>query len=129
MKTALVILGYLKWHYGKAVFSLSSIWKNYWYFNYEFFSIRLLIRNLFDPWKRMSDSYPNSFDLKKYFQAFIANSIMRVVGLILRIAVLIIGIICHLLLITLYPIILIAWLVLPLFVLILMIIGIFLIIK
>ncbi len=125
----LVILGYLKWQYGKAVRSLTGVWKNFLYFVAEYFSLRLLFRNFFDPWKRMTDAYPNSFDLKKYFYAAVTNIIVRVFGMIMRTALIIVGLGCYILLALLYPLALLVWLLLPFIVLGLIIIGLMLIIK
>jgi hypothetical protein len=129
MKIIFIILGYLKWHYSKAISSLSDIWKNFLYFTSNFFSIKLLFQNFFDPWKRMTDSYPKNFDLKKYFYAFIANLIVRIVGMIMRTGLIIIGLASYIIMALLYPIILIIWILLPLFIITLIIIGLILIIK
>ena len=129
MNIILVILGYLKWHYGKAIRSLCSIWKNFLYFIFDFFSVSSLFKNFFDPWKRMNDTYPKPFNLRVYFYTFIANLITRIVGAIMRLCLLIISLVCCLLFITLLPIALIVWLLLPLIVLVMVIAGIFLILK
>ena len=129
MQIISIILGYLGWHYGKALYSLSNIWKNFLYFVFEFFSIRLLFKNFSDPWKRMADSYPKSFDLKKYFYAFLANLIMRVFGMVMRLVLIMVGLFCYFIVILFYPLVLIFWLLLPLIVLGLLGSGIILIIK
>jgi hypothetical protein len=113
MKTVLIILGYLKWHYGKAIIALSLIWNNFLYFIFNFFSIKLLWQNLFTPWKKMSDPYNHKFNLKDNFYTFISNSIMRIVGLLMRSALIMLGLLTDLLLIGLYPFIIILWLILP----------------
>lgn len=129
MKLIIVILGYLSWHYGKAIISLTKIWKNFLYFIFEFFSIRLLFLNFFDPWKRMADKYPASFDLKDYFNAFITNLIVRAVGIIMRTGLLIIALACCLLFILFYPLILVIWLLLPFIIIALFFVGVSLIIN
>lgn len=129
MQTVLIILGYLKWHYGKAIGSLSIIWNNFLNFTFDFFSLRSLFRNFFDPWKRMSDSYPKSFDLKKYFFTFITNMIVRAVGMTMRTALIIVGLVCYASLALLYPVALLVWICLPLIIIALLTIGLGLIIK
>lgn len=128
MKIILIILGYLRWHYSKAVFSLSKIWINFLFFILNYFSIKLLFLNFFSPWKRMADSYPKAFDLKKYFFVFIANIITRIVGMILRTILIIVGLFCFTAFILLYPLIIIIWLALPLIVIFLICLGLTLII-
>jgi len=129
MKMIVIILGYLKWHYGKALVSLTKIWKNFLYFIFEFFSIKPLFKNFFDPWKRMADSYPSSFDIKKYLFTLIANSIVRIVGMMMRAFLIIIGLFCYILLILIYPLALAIWILLPLIVLWLIFSGMLLMIK
>lgn len=129
MQTISIILGYLKWHYGRAIRSLGQVWGNFLIFTYDFFSIKLLYKNFFDPWKRMSDSYPKSFDFKKYFYAFITNLIVRLVGIIMRLVLLGVGLICYILLAILYLPALIIWLLLPFIVIFLIGSGLFLIIS
>jgi hypothetical protein len=129
MKIILIILGYLKWHYGQAIYSLWNIWKNFLFFIFEFFSIKLLFQNFFDSWKRMTDDYPRSFDLKKYFAIFIVNMITRIVGIIMRTGLIIIGLTCYFLMFIAYPLALVIWLLLPAIIVSLILTGIFLIIK
>ena len=76
----------------------------------------------------MTDGYPKSFDLRKYFYAFIANSIVRVVGMIMRSVLIVIGLSCYVLLALAYPLALIIWLILPLFIITLIGTGLFLVI-
>ena len=129
MKTTLIILGYLKWHYGKALSSLTAIWKNFIIFTYNYFSIADLFKNFFDPWKRMSDPYPNSFSFKEYFYTFITNAIVRFIGIIARTILIIVGLTSCTICILLYPAVLITWLFLPAILIYLICSGIFLIIS
>ena len=112
MQLVLVILGYLKWHYGKALRSLTRVWGIFLSFILEYFSVQLLFRNFFDPWKKMTDSYPNSFDLKKYFYAAVTNLIVRIFGMIMRSALIILGLISCALFALLFPFVFLGWLVL-----------------
>lgn len=129
MKTMLIILGYLKWHYSKAISSLCQILKNFLVFIFNYFSIRLLFVNFFDPWKRMSDQYPKVFNFQEYFNTFLANSIMRVVGIIMRFALLIIGLSCCTLFVLICPILIVLWICLPFAVIFLIGDGLYLIIQ
>lgn len=128
MKIVLILLGYLGWHYSKALYSLTNVWKNFFIFISDFFSINLLLKNFFAPWKRMAENYPKIFELKKYIFTFIANTIVRIVGIIMRTFLILLSLICFLLLFFLYPFCLIIWLFLPLIVIFLIILGFILII-
>lgn len=124
----LSVLGsYLKWHYSKAIYNVFSIWKNLSVFIFNFFSIKSLFVNFFAPWKRLAESYPKGLDVKGYLSAFLINAIMRVVGIIFRFFMLIVGIICYLLFLITLPFVLIFWLIFPLIILSLIVIGIILI--
>lgn len=121
-------VGYLKWHYGRALITTFSFWKNILVFLFNFFSIRSLLGNFFTPWKRLADNYPESFNIKIYLFTFISNTLMRIVGVLLRSVVIIVGLLFCIAYIVLLPISLIVWLLLPLFILFLVIYGIVLII-
>jgi hypothetical protein len=129
MKIIFTVLGYLRWHYSKAILSFTDIWKNLLFFITDFFSIKLLLRNFFDPWKKMTDSYPKRFNFKDYLFSFITNSITRVVGIIMRFILLIAGFLACGLFCLLLPIGLIIWIILPLVVIFLIGNGLILIAK
>lgn len=114
MKIVLITFGYLKWHYGKAIKSIFSIWKDFLKFVANLFSLRNLFRNLLDPWKRMNDPYPKHFSFKGYLFVFIVNIITRIVGFIMRSFLLVIGALAYIISICLLPFILLVWLLLPL---------------
>lgn len=113
MKFLSVLFGYLKWHYGKALITTFTFWKNILAFLFNYFSIKSLVSNFFSPWKRLADSYPKRFDLKIYFFTFLLNIIMRIVGILLRSIVLIIGLAICTITIVCLPITIIVWLALP----------------
>jgi hypothetical protein len=124
----LPVLGnYLKWHYGRAIYNVFSIWENFSVFIFDFFSIKSLFANFFSPWKRLTESYPKSFDLKEYFSTFIINTIMRAVGIVFRIFMLVIGFLCYFLFLITLPFVLIIWIAFPFIILFLIVIGIILI--
>lgn len=108
-----VFLRYLKWHYTKALLSTFSLWKNILVFLFNFFSIKSLLGNFFTPWKRLADNYPKRFNLQIYFFTFLVNTIMRVLGVILRSIVILIGLLTCLVYIVILPLTLIFWLALP----------------
>jgi hypothetical protein len=129
MKIVVILLGYIKWHYTKGLKSFLNIWKNFFVFLFNYFSIRQLINNIFDPWKRMTDPYPKRFSFKLYLFAFIVNSIMRILGFILRLAILLVGLLVILAFVISLPFLIIIWLLLPLIILVLFVSGLYLIFK
>jgi len=129
MKYLSIFFGYLKWHYGKALATTFSFWKDILVFLFNFFSIKSLLGNFFTPWKRLADNYPKRFNLQIYFFTFLVNTIMRIVGILLRSTVLIIGLVCCAAYIILLPISLVVWILLPILIIALIILGIILIVS
>jgi len=128
MKFLTTFLGYLKWHYGKALIATFYLWRNLLVFIFNFFSIKNLSGNFFTPWKKLADSYPRRFNLKDYLFTFIVNTIMRTVGMILRLIFIIIGLTCCAIFIAFLPVSLFIWLALPIITGVLIIYGLILII-
>jgi hypothetical protein len=128
MKFLTTFWGYLKWHYGKALITTFSFWKNILVFLFNFFSIKNLMGNFFTPWKRLADSYPKKFNFQVYFFTFILNTIMRIVGILLRLIVIIIGLVSCIAFIIFLPVTLLVWLALPILIVALLLFGLILII-
>lgn len=82
---------YTLWHYSHAVKALIAIWRNFIFFFYHLFSLPLLVRTLFAPWRRLAQPYPDVFDAGEIFGTFITNTLMRIVGAVLRLVFIIIG--------------------------------------
>lgn len=127
MKYFTTFLGYLKWHYGKALIFTFTFWKNILVFLFNFFSIKSLLGNFFTPWKRLADSYPKNFNLSAYFYTFLVNTIMRIVGIILRSIIILVGLTCCIIYIILLPLSMIFWLALPVIIIFLVVYGLILI--
>jgi len=88
------VLGFLVWHYGEGLEIFASIWYSYFRLVFHYFSLPLLIKTLFSPWKRLTDfdSTPG-FDPGRYLEAIAFNIISRGIGAIVRISLFIVGII------------------------------------
>lgn len=106
----LILPHYLVWHYGRAYYDIKSVWKNFLVFIYHFFSIPVLLRTFFSPWQRMHDGYTSQSPI---YETFIFNTIMRVVGMVVRLFVILIGIACLIVFLTLGIIFFITWFLLP----------------
>lgn len=83
---------YFCWHYTLAFIDIFFIWRNITVFIYHFFSIPVLMRTFFAPWKRIyADRETRGFDLADLVATFFINFIMRVFGSIMRSAVIVVG--------------------------------------
>jgi len=124
-----MILTYFKWHYGEGVKELLSIVASFFLFILHFFSMPLLLKTLFHPWRRMNEAYKRGLDPEALLSALLVNIIMRGVGFVSRISIIIIGVILLVIGGVLGLLLVIAWLFLPLLLVILFAVSISLILK
>ena len=83
---------FLAWHYTKGVDYYIKSWISTLNGVSHYFSLSLLVKTLFSPWKRMvvTDKSPG-FNFQKKFEAFTFNLISRVVGLVVRLTLIWVG--------------------------------------
>lgn len=92
MIALMVFRDYLRWHYARAFSDIFTIWRNITHFLFHFFSISMLARTLFSPWKRIeADRETQGFDPKDYLSTLLVNLIMRLVGAVMRSVLIAIG--------------------------------------
>ena len=118
MGLTVLITEYLNWHYGKALTELLDLEKNFLWFFYHQFSIKLLLKTLFTPFFRIQEEY-KGFNLENLFSNLVANTVARVVGFIFRSIVIFIGILTEGAVILMAIPVFIAWTALPAVVIIL----------
>jgi len=112
---------YLNWHYTQGIAELSRNLLHFVVFEFHFFSIKDLLLTLFSPFQRLKEDYGSSaIEFEKILSALVINIIMRAVGFIVRSVILLIGFFCLTFSIILIPIILLAWILLPVLLLILL---------
>ncbi len=108
-----IIFQYISWQFFDVPKNILKAWKNFLKFNLNYFSVPLLLKSFFSPWKKYKVSYGKGFDIGKYLEAFFSNLIFRILGAIMRSFVIIIGLIVEVFIIFAGPIIFFGWLVLP----------------
>lgn len=104
---------FLEWYFIDQSLLIFKAWKNYLRFNFEYFSIPLLLRTFFSPWRRYIWAYGRGFNFKRYLDAFVSNAIFRGLGAVLRFFLIIIGIILETAIFLAGIVVLILWLFLP----------------
>jgi len=102
------------WQFFDVPKNILKAWKNILLFNLNYFSIFLLIRTLFYPWRRYSWSHGKGFDIGRYFEVLFSNLISRVLGAIMRVILIIIGLLAEIFIIFGGIVIFLGWVVLPL---------------
>lgn len=122
-----VIIIFWRWYYGQAIKDVLKGWKNFIIFSLEYFSIPLLLKTLFAPWKRDITKKPRGLDFKKLFEYLTFNLISRGMGFFIRFFTICVGILFFLLVVILGFIFFIIWLFLPLIILGLFILALLLI--
>lgn len=119
-----IFLKWVKWHFVEIPKKILKNSRNFLVFNFNYFSIFPLLKTLFSPWRRYRESYGRGFDLKRYFETFIGNTISRVLGLIVRIFIIVIGLVLEVFIFALCVIIFFAWLFYPFIIIGLLCLGI-----
>jgi len=118
-----IILQFWTWYYTIAIKKLIHIWKNFIIFIKQYYSIPLLLKTLFYPWRRDITKYGRGFSFKNFFETLSFNLISRGIGFIVRSFAIVLGIICLLIVLVLGILALMLWIVLPMVLLFLIIIG------
>ena len=110
----MVILIFWRWYYTEAVRNILKAWRNFIIFSLEYFSIPLLFKTLFAPWKRDITKKPRGLDIKMILQYLAYNTISRGLGFLVRFFTIIAGIVFFLLIIVLGAVFFVIWIFLPL---------------
>jgi len=122
-----IILVFWRWYYGEAVKNVLNAWRNFIIFALNYFSIPLLLKTLFAPWKRDITRKPRGLDIKKFLDYLAFNLISRGLGFLVRLVTILVGIVFLILVAVAGAIFFALWLVLPLILLGLLIFAICLI--
>ncbi|OGZ41536.1 MAG: hypothetical protein A3C80_03555 [Candidatus Ryanbacteria bacterium RIFCSPHIGHO2_02_FULL_45_43] len=92
MNIPVIFFQYISWHYREGVKEVFKAWKNIHWFLYHFFSINILLRTLFKPFRRIREEYGRGFDPGKVAETLAVNIIMRAVGAFIRGALLLVAV-------------------------------------
>ena len=104
---------FLKWYFLEKPISILKETKNYIVLYHDYFSIFILIKTLFSPWKRVVERYGKGFDIQKIIETLIFNLMSRIIGAIIRIFLLIFALIIEISIIIVGLTILIIWILFP----------------
>lgn len=88
-----VLLAYFRWHYSRGLEELIENVRNIIAFLFHFFSFKLFLRTLFSPWMQMRERYQRGFHPETILPTLTVNLIMRLVGLISRLAIMFLGLV------------------------------------
>ncbi len=111
-----IFFQWLAWHFWEVPKKIVGAWKNFLKFNFNYFSVALLLRTFFSPWRRYSMSYGRGLNVSRYLEAFFSNMIFRVIGIILRSFLIFFGLATEVFLFFLGIAVFLGWLALPVFI-------------
>ncbi len=98
--------------YGMPSFLL-GVWKNYILFALNYFSLPVLLKSLFAPWRKYKWSYPKGIRVTEFFSTLISNVFSRLMGALVRIVLIAAGIVFQVFVIFAGLIIFLLWLAVP----------------
>ena len=82
--SAVVFYEYLTWQYSEGIREFIAAWQNIHWFLWRVFSVPLLLRTFFTPFRRTSESYGRGFDPQALAQTLLVNLVTRLVGVVVR---------------------------------------------
>lgn len=114
MKLFAIIPYYLYWHYTKGFKNLNYNFVSLLIFEYHFFSLKVLFSTLFQPFQRIHESYSkNILDVEGFFSSLVINTLMRLIGFVVRAFIITMGLCAMFSTLVLFPFIFLAWTVFP----------------
>ena len=79
-----LFLRYLKWHFVDAARDILQGWGNILWFNLNYFSVLLLLRTFFSPWRGIRWQRKRGFAFGDFLFTLASNLISRILGAIMR---------------------------------------------
>ena len=108
-----IVSAWFVWQFFQMPRFLLKVWNNYFEFALNLFSLPLLLKTFFAPWRRYEWSYPKAFDLAEFFNTLISNAFSRILGALMRIVLIVVGIIFQIFVVLAGLLIFIFWMLLP----------------
>ena len=98
--------------------------RNFLKFGLHYFSIPFLLKTLFAHWHKYFWQYPRALDIAKILEVWISNQISRVIGMIARSCLILVGLVYELFILILGVLFLALWFFFPIIWLLIFIYGI-----
>jgi len=108
-----IFIKYLVWHFWDTPRGILKGWQNCLKFNLNHWSVPLLLKTWFSPWRRYKYSYGKGFSFSKYFEVFSFNIISRTIGAIMRSVLIVLGLLMEAVVVLAGALVMIFWLILP----------------
>jgi hypothetical protein len=113
LKTQNIFVVWMSWQFVEMPRFLLGVWKNYVLFALNYFSLPILLKSLFSPWRRYRWNYPRGFDVGEFFSTLVSNVFSRLIGALVRIVLIVAGIAFQIFVIFVGLIIFLLWILVP----------------
>lgn len=120
---------WFQWYFLEMSKEILNGWRNFLFFNLNYFSIPLLLKTLFSHWKRYYWVRKRGFDIGDYFNVLLSNLMSRFLGALVRLCLIIAGLIFEIIIFAAGLIIFAVWFVLPILLIFGLLFGLILIIP
>lgn len=86
---------YLQWHYSRSLYEYWGLVRNFLWFFYNFFSFPSLVKTLFVPFHRLTDTSQkrHALDFQVMAEHIVISTLMRLVGFLMRGTLILLGIV------------------------------------
>lgn len=108
-----IFITWFLWQFYQMPKFLFRVWNNYFIFATNFFSLPLLLKTFFSPWRKYKWRYPKGFDAVEFFNTLVSNTFSRILGAFMRVVLIIMGICLQIFVAIGGLVIFIAWLLVP----------------
>ncbi len=108
-----IFLQWLSWRFLDVTKGILMAWGNFLKFGLNYFSLPLLLKTLFSPWRRYTWKYSKTFDIGQYSEVFFSNLISRILGLTFRLFLIFFGLLTEIFFIFGGLFVLFIWFILP----------------
>ncbi len=79
-----IVSDYFVWHYTRAWVGLFQLWRQGYWFVVHYFSLVQLLRNLFAPFKRMTEGRKGLLDGEAWIEYIVMALMTRFIGFLVR---------------------------------------------
>lgn len=108
-----IFVQFIAWWIVETPRQIIFAWKNFLNYNLYYFSVGLLLKTLFSPWRRYEVRGGKGFDVGRHFESFVSNLIFRIIGAMLRSVLIVVGIILEIFILVFGAITLVSWMIFP----------------
>jgi len=108
-----IFVEWFVWQFYEMPKFLWQVWNNYFMFATNYFSLPLLLKTFFSPWRKYGWRYPKGFDVVEFFNTLVSNTFSRIIGAMMRTVLIFIGICLQIFVAISGLIVFIAWFFIP----------------